>query len=244
MSVPPRDWWLTVFFLIPAIAAYTVVLGTVSLTSTLFDRRGHVAHRCARAWAWLILKTTRVTVRLQGAPWPPAGTSCVFVVNHQSIYDIPVVLATIPFQLRIIAKASLGKWPFLGWHLRRGGHVLVDRANPGASVMKRMRRMVRQEASLVAFPEGTRSTDGQVLQFKAGIFLLAIESGLPIVPLSIAGSRHVMRKGRLMTCPGVVDVTVHPAISTAGLSRDDVRTLTTRVRDVVAGTGVELRIGD
>ena len=234
MSVPPRDWWLTVFFLIPAITVYTVVLGLVSLASTLVDRRGHAAHRCARAWARLILATTRVTVRLQGAALPPAGSSCVFVANHQSIYDIPVVLAAIPFQLRIIAKASLGQWPFLGWHLRRAGHVLVDRAKPGASVMKKLRRMVRQGASLIAFPEGTRSADGRVGRFKAGVFLLAIENGLDIVPLSIAGSRDVMRKGRLMTRPGVVDVTVYPAIPTAGLSRGDVRALASRVREVVA----------
>ncbi len=234
MSVPPRDWWLTVFFLIPAITVYTVVLGAVSLVSTVFDRRGHVAHRCARAWSRLILKTTRVTVRLRGAALPPAGASCVFVANHQSTYDIPVLFAAVPRQLRIIAKASLGWFPFLGWHLQRAGHVLVDRANPGASVFKKMRRMVRQGASLVAFPEGTRSADGRVGRFKAGVFLLAIENGLDIVPLTIAGSRHVMRKGRLMTRPGMVDVTVHPAVPTAGLSRGDVRALALRVRDIVA----------
>lgn len=234
MSVPPRDWWLTVFFLIPAITVYTVVLGLVSLVSTMFDRRGHIAHRCARAWSRLILKTTRVTVRLRGAALPPAGASCVFVANHQSTYDIPVLFAAVPRQLRIIAKASLGRLPFLGWHLQRAGHVLVDRANPGASVLKKMRRMVRQGASLVAFPEGTRSADGRVGRFKAGVFLLAIENGLDIVPLTIAGSRHVMRKGRLMARPGMVDVTVHPAVPTAGLSRGDVRALTLRIRDIIA----------
>jgi 1-acyl-sn-glycerol-3-phosphate acyltransferase len=165
VSLPPYHWWRTVFFLIPAIGVYTIVLGTVSLVSTLFDRRGYFAHRCARAWSWLILKTTGVTVEVVGQP-PRADQSVVFASNHQSIYDIPVLFWTVPHQLRIIAKASLGSFPFLGWHLQRAGHLLVDRDNPGAGVLKKMQRMIAQQASLIIFPEGTRSRDGSVGRFK------------------------------------------------------------------------------
>lgn len=234
MSLPSYHWWRTVFFLIPAIGIYTIVLGTVSLLSTFVDRRGHVAHRCARAWSWLILKTTGVTVEVSGS-LPPGGRSYVFASNHQSIYDIPVLFWTLALQLRIIAKASLGGFPFLGWHLQRAGHLLVDRDNPGAGVLKKMQRMVMQQASLIIFPEGTRSRDGIVGRFKGGVFLLAIDSSLPVVPVSISGSRHVMLKGRLMTCPGHVRVTVHPPIDTAGMTRADARALAARVRDEVAG---------
>lgn len=234
MSLPPYHWWRTVFFLIPAIGLYTIVLGTVSLLSTFVDRRGHFAHRCARAWSWLILKTTGVTVDVKGA-LPKGDRSYVFASNHQSIYDIPVLFWTLALQLRIIAKASLGGFPFLGWHLQRAGHLLVDRDNPGAGVLKKMQRMVMQRASLIIFPEGTRSRDGLVGRFKGGVFLLAIDSSLPVVPVSISGSRHVMLKGRLMTCPGHVRVTVHPPVETAGLTRADARALAARVRDQVAG---------
>lgn len=233
MKLPPFHWWRTVFFLIPAIAVYTIVLGTVSLLSTFFDRRGHVAHGCARTWSWLILKTTGVTVTLKGEP-PPVADSFVFASNHQSIYDIPVLFWTVPHQLRIISKASLGNFPFLGWHLRRAGHLLVDRDNPGASVLKKMQRMIAQQASLIIFPEGTRSRDGSVGRFKGGVFLLAIDSGLPIVPVSVSGSLHVMLKGRLMTCPGHVTVTIHPPIDTTGMTRADARALAARTRDVIA----------
>jgi 1-acyl-sn-glycerol-3-phosphate acyltransferase len=234
VSLPPFHWWRTVFFLIPAIGVYTIALGSVSLLSTFVDRRGHFAHRCARAWSWLILATTRVTVEVRGA-LPPGDRSYVFASNHQSIYDIPVLFWTIRLQLRIIAKASLGGFPFLGWHLQRAGHLLVDRDNPGAGVLKKMHRMVLDQASLIIFPEGTRSRDGVVGRFKGGVFLLAIDSSLPVVPVSISGSRHVMLKGRLMTCPGHVTVTVHPAIDTAGMTRADARALAARVKDVVAG---------
>ncbi len=235
MKPPPYHWWRTVFFLIPAIGVYTIVLGIISMLSTLVDRRGYTAHRCARWWSWLILKTTRVDVHVHGVPIPATSASYVFASNHQSFYDIPILFSTLPHQLRIIAKSSLGWFPFVGWHLKWAGHLLIDRDSPGASVFKKMQRMIGQGASLIIFPEGTRSRDGHVGRFKGGVFLVAIESELPIVPISVSGSRHVMLKDRLMTCPGVVDVTIHPPIPTTGLTRADARALADRVRTIVAG---------
>jgi 1-acyl-sn-glycerol-3-phosphate acyltransferase len=231
--IPPYHWWRTVFFLIPAIAVYTIVLGTISILSSLVDRTGDFGHKCARAWAWLILRTTGVHVTVRGVDLLEPGQSYVFASNHQSIYDIPIVFDSIPVQLRIVAKDSLGRFPFLGWHLQRTGHLLVDRKNPGAGIVKKMARLVGGARSLIVFPEGTRSADGSVSRFKGGMFLVAIDAGLPIVPVSIAGSRHVMLKGRLMTCPGNVTITVHQPIPTAGIGREGARELAERVRSVV-----------
>jgi 1-acyl-sn-glycerol-3-phosphate acyltransferase len=231
--IPPYHWWRTVFFLIPSIAVFTIVLGTISVLSSLVDSSGDFGHRCARAWAWLVLKTTGVDVSVRGAEQLDPHRSYVFASNHQSIYDIPIVFTALPLQLRIVAKASLGNFPFLGWHLRRTGHLLVDRKNPGAGVVKKMARLVSGAKSLIVFPEGTRSMDGTVARFKAGMFLVAIDAGLPVVPVSIAGSRHVMLKGRLMTCPGRVTLTVHEPILTAGVGRQGARDLAERVRGVV-----------
>jgi 1-acyl-sn-glycerol-3-phosphate acyltransferase len=234
LKTPPFHWWRTVFYLIPAVSVYTVVLGATSLVSTLFDPSGDVAHRCARAWAWLILKTTGVRVRVAGASRIDSSRSYVFAANHQSIYDIPIVFTSVPSQLRIVAKQSLGRIPFLGWHLRRAGHLLVDRQNPGAGIVKKMAKLAGEHHSLIVFPEGTRSVDGAVARFKGGSFVFALDSGMPVVPISIAGSRHVMKKGRLMVCPGEVTVTVHEPIDTAGIGRAGVRDLAERVRDVVS----------
>jgi 1-acyl-sn-glycerol-3-phosphate acyltransferase len=231
--IPPYHWWRTVFFLIPSIGVFTVALGTISVLSSLVDSSGDFGHRCARAWAWLVLKTTGVHVSVRGAEQLDPRRSYVFASNHQSIYDIPIVFTALPLQLRIVAKASLGTFPFLGWHLRRTGHLLIDRKNPGAGVVKKMARLVSGAKSLIVFPEGTRSVDGTVARFKAGMFLVAIDAGLPVVPVSIAGSRHVMLKGRLMTCPGRVMLTVHEPIPTAGVGRQGARDLAERVREVV-----------
>jgi len=231
--IRPFHWWRTVFYLIPAVALYTIVLGTISLFSTLLDRSGNFAHKCARAWARLILVTTGVRVQVSGLQHLEPGRSYVFAANHQSIYDIPIVFTSIPAQLRIVAKESLGRIPFMGWHLHRAGHLLVDRRNPGADIVEKMARLVRQGNSLIVFPEGTRSLDGTVGRFKKGSFAVAVDAGLPVVPVTITGSRHVMKKGQLMVCPGVVQLVVHPPISTEGVARDQVLRLADRVRTAV-----------
>lgn len=227
----------TVFFLIPAIGVYTIVLGALSIGSSLFDARGHFGHRCARAWSWLILATTGVRVTITGLERLNHGQTYVFASNHQSIYDIPVIFASLPFQLRIIAKDSLGRFPVLGWHLRRTGHMLVDRKRPDPlRIFSWANALTANGLSLIIFPEGTRSRDGHVGPFKGGPFYSAVQAGLPIVPLSVLGSRHVMRKGQLTTRPGDVRLIVHDPIPTEA-SRDpdmrQVRALAQRVRDVV-----------
>ena len=234
---PPRvHWWRTVLFLIPTITAYTAALGTLSLFVGLVERRGTLAHVCARIWSWLILATTGVVVEVSGLDRIHPGRTYVFVSNHQSLYDIPVVFASLPYQLRIIAKESLGRVPFIGWHLRRSGHLLVDRRNPDrAGILRRWKALVGEGLSLIVFPEGTRSVDGTIGPFKAGSFLLAIEAGLPLVPLTVQGSRFVMSKGQLTARPGRVRLVVHDPIATEGLSAADARGLAARVREVVEG---------
>jgi 1-acyl-sn-glycerol-3-phosphate acyltransferase len=240
VRIPPFHWWRTVFFLIPAISIYTVVLGALSIASSVADRRGHFAHACARAWSWLILKTTGVRVAVTGLDRITPGTTYVFVSNHQSIYDIPVLFASLPYQLRIIAKASLARFPVLGWHLKRGGHLFVDRRNPDRTgILSRWRALVSEGLSLIIFAEGTRSPDGSVARFKGGSFLLAIEAGLPIVPLSIIGTRKVMPKGRLRTEPADVALVVHDPIQPPAIESptiQDARELADRVHAIVAGT--------
>jgi 1-acyl-sn-glycerol-3-phosphate acyltransferase len=233
VKIPPFHWWRTVFFLIPAITVYTVVLGTLSIGSSLFQKTGYFAHWCARTWSHLILKTTGVTVEVVGLDRLEPGRTYVFVANHQSIYDIPILFWSLPYQLRIIAKDSLGKFPFLGWHLRRTGHMLVDRRRPGRAIFSWASRLSENGLSLFVFPEGTRSRDGRVGPFKGGSFYLALEADLPVVPLSVIGSRHVMLKGGLAAHPGHVRLVIHEPIDTTCLSASDARALAQRVRQVL-----------
>ena len=233
--IPPYHWWRTVFFLIPAISLYTIILGTLSIGSSLFEQRGYFAHWCARTWSRLILRTTGVRVDVAGLERLVPGRTYLFVVNHQSIYDIPILFWSLPYQLRIIAKASLGRFPFLGWHLRRTGHMLVNRRRPErAAIFSWASRLSSTGLSLVVFPEGTRSRDGRVGRFKGGSFHLALEAGMPVVPVSVMGSRHVMLKGRLATYPGRVRLVVHDPIDTRELSGTDPKAFAARVRTIIA----------
>jgi 1-acyl-sn-glycerol-3-phosphate acyltransferase len=240
VRVPPFHWWRTVFYLIPAITVYTIVLGTASIVSSVFDRRGYLAHRCARAWSWLILKTTGVNVAVEGLERLTPGTTYVFVSNHQSIYDTPVIFWSLPYQLRIIAKESLALFPVLGWHLRRGGHLFVDRRKPDhANILGKWRGLVSQGLSLIIYAEGTRSPDGHVARFKGGSFLLAIEAGLPVVPVAVVGTRAVMPKGRLRTEPANVRLVVHDPICPPVLEHPtarDAKAFAARAHEVVSST--------
>lgn len=240
MSLPPYHWWRTVFFLIPSISVYTIVLGAASIVSSLFDTRGYFAHGCARVWSWLILKTTGVRVSVEGLERTTLGTTYVFVSNHQSIYDTPVLFASLPYQLRIIAKASLARFPVLGWHLKRGRHLFVDRAHPDrVGILNRWRALVSEGLSLIIYAEGTRSRDGHVSRFKAGSFLLAIEAGLPVVPVAVIGTRAVMPKGRLRTEPADVTLVVHDPIPAPRIDHPTVRdakALADRAHAIVAAT--------
>jgi 1-acyl-sn-glycerol-3-phosphate acyltransferase len=233
--MPPYHWWRTIFFLIPSIAVYTIVLGTMSLGSSIVDRSGYFAHWCARMWSRLILATSGVRVVTRGLERLEPGKTYVFVANHQSIFDIPILFWTLPYQLRIIAKESLGNIPFMGWHLRRAGHMLVDRTRPEPTrIIGWASRLTSHGLSLIVFPEGTRSRDGRVARFKGGSFYVALEAGLPVVPLSVVGSRHVMLKGRVTTYPGEVGLIVHEPIDTRGLAGSDAKEFGERVRRIIA----------
>lgn len=227
----------TVLFLIPSIAVYTIVLGIASITSSFFDRKGHFGHGCARLWSRLILMTTGVRVTVEGLDRVVPGKTYVFVANHQSIYDIPVLFWSIPFQLRIIAKASLGNFPMLGPHLKRTGHTLVDRSRPDkAGILGWASRLTSNGLSLIVFPEGTRSRTGMMGKFKGGSLLLAMQAGLPLVPISVIGSRHVMKKGELTTRPGHVTLLVHGPIETTANAEPtpaQIRALAEQVREVI-----------
>jgi len=216
--------------------------------SSVFDSHGSFAHRCARAWSWLILKTTGVRVAVEGLDKLAPGTTYVFVSNHQSIYDTPVVFSSLPYQLRIIAKESLAKFPVLGWHLKRGGHLFVDRRDPDrAGIFKRWRAQVSEGLSLFTYAEGTRSLDGHVARFKAGSLLIAIQAGVPIVPVAIIGTRAVMPKGRLRTEPANVRLVVHDPIQPPAIvapTVHDAKALASRVHDIVAATVDRLQFGN
>jgi 1-acyl-sn-glycerol-3-phosphate acyltransferase len=215
---------------------YTAVCGTVSLLASLFDSQGRWQHACARTWSWLILKTSGIRVRVEGLEHLHPGEATIYCVNHQSAMDIPVLFVNLPVQFRFVAKRSLFDLPFMGSHLRRSGHIPVDRDHPQQAMksMKKVAQEIREGKSVLLFPEGHRSRNGELLPFKAGSFYIAIFAGVPIVPITINGTPYVLKPDTYHVRAGQTEMIVHPPISTRGLTLHDVDVLSRKVRDAIA----------
>jgi 1-acyl-sn-glycerol-3-phosphate acyltransferase len=218
------------------IYSYTAVCGTISLLGSLFDAEGIWQHACARVWSWLILKTSGIQVRGEGLEHIRPRATAIYCANHQSAMDIPILFVNLPVQFRFVAKRSLFHMPFLGWHLRRSGHIPVDRDRPREAMksMKRAAQEIREGKSVLLFPEGHRSRTSQMLPFKDGSFYIAILAGVPIVPITINGSRHVLKPDTYHVRAGLTEMIVHPAIETPGLTLKDAHRLSEQVRQIIA----------
>jgi 1-acyl-sn-glycerol-3-phosphate acyltransferase len=221
------------FFTDLLIYFYTVVCGAASLIGSLFDSKGRWQHGCARLWSRLILKTSRIQLKVEGLENIPRNRTLIFCANHPSAMDIPILFVCLPVQFRFVAKRSLFNLPFLGWHLWRSGHIPVERDKPHKAMksMDQAAERIRAGCSVVLFPEGHRSRDGSLGAFKSGSFYLAVKSGAPVVPVTIRGSRAVLKPDSLHVRPGVVEIIIHPPISTERLTVDDVNSLSARVRE-------------
>src|SRR5207249_5571997 len=219
----------------PLIFLYTGIMGSISVASSIVDARGRIQHACSRMWARMILWTCGVRVRVSGLENIKPRNSYVFCVNHQSHMDIPIILAALPFQFRFAAKKQLFRYPFLGWHLRRSGHVPIDRENPHAAVksLREAADTIKRGTPIVIFPEGGTSRDGSIKPFKRGGFLLATRSNAAAVPVTIRGSRAVLVPKTYHIRGGAVEVIIGEPIPSEGVAAAE---LVNRVRDEVVTT--------
>jgi len=227
----------TVLITDPLVALSTIVMGSISVASSLFDSSGRSPHAIARAWARMLLVIFRVRTTVEGAGKLKPDSSYVFASNHLSYVDTPVILAHIPEQFRFLAKAELFSIPFLGHHLKRAGHVSVPREDARAAlrVMTEAARIVRErKVSVLVFPEGER-TDGILKEFKEGAAYIAIKAQAPIIPLAVQGTRAIMTPHTWVIRGGPVRLMVGDPIPTAGLTLKDRERLTATVRERISG---------
>lgn len=160
------------------------------------------------------VKLARIRVKVEGREHIPA-VPCIFMANHVSNLDPPILLPLFPFRTAFFIKRSLLRIPFVGYGMRLAGFIPVDRGGRLESARESVlaaSKVLASGVNISTFPEGTRSRDGVLLPFKKGPFYLAMESGVPVVPVSIWGSEHMMTKGSLRIHPGTAYVTFHPAL--------------------------------
>jgi 1-acyl-sn-glycerol-3-phosphate acyltransferase len=223
---------------VPLCYLATVFWGTLSLLVSAFDSTGRVQHWCARWWARTLLLVAGARVTVRGAEHLQPGGTYIFAANHQSYFDVPLAFGYLPANFRIMAKASLFHIPFLGWHLRRSGHMPIERANPrrAARSLLEAATHVRAGTSVFVFPEGGRSHDGHFKEFKAGTFLLAIKAGVPVIPVTLNGTRTVLPMNSFHVHPGSVEMILHAPVATAGMTSHSADELCARVRDIIASS--------
>lgn len=216
------------------LASWSVLWISMALVVSIFSRDLPLV-MARRGWAPALVWASRARLEFTGAPALDPRGPYVFVMNHQSMLDIALAFMLIPLNLRFIAKRVLKSVPFLGWYMARTRMVFVDRANRRQALasLAQAGRQIREGASIIAYPEGTRSTGGEILPFKKGTFVIAIEAGVPIVPVAVDGSNFVVPRGSLLMHPHRVRVKIGEPIPTAGLTQDDLEILIRRVRDAV-----------
>ena len=219
----------------PLVWLYTAVLGCVSLVVSLFDPTGERQQNIARLWSRMILWTVGAKVQVEGLEKIDISKPQVYVVNHLSAFDIPVLYSYLPFQFRILAKKELFRYPFMGWHLRRSGQIPVVLENPKASVrsLNLAVAAIRKGRSLVIFPEGGRSPSGQLQPFMGGAFYAAVKAQVDVVPIILIGTYEMLKMNSFHIKRGSVQMVVGSPISTVGMSTRDIAPITEQARAVI-----------
>jgi 1-acyl-sn-glycerol-3-phosphate acyltransferase len=215
----------------PLIVLSTIVMGTLSMIASLFDGSGNSQHRVARIWAKSLLAFGFIRVRTEGLERLDRRATYVFACNHASYMDIPAILSELPFQFRFFAKSSLYRIPFLGTHLKRAGHLPVDRSNARnslRSMIEGARIIAERHVSVLLFPEGGRSPKG-LRGFEGGAAYIAIKAGVPVVPMALVGMREKLPMGSIHIRSGRVVLRIGDPIPTEGLKHSDREPLTARL---------------
>ncbi len=217
---------------------YTIVMATISLILSPFDRTGEMQHWCARWWCRLIAWTIFSNIHVHGTENLSKAKTYVYMANHSSLIDTPALFAYLPYQFRIMAKKELFYVPFMGWHLWTAGNFAIDRSDSRKTALslKSVVEGIRKGKSLAVFPEGTRSPDGNLQEFKQGAFKIAVRAGVPIVPVTIIGTSKLLPKGSLAPRPGRVDVVIGKPIETAGYTERQLQELIELVKAEISRT--------
>ena len=221
----------------PMLALVTAVCGTVALLVSLVDRHGRAQHRMARLWARGCLWSAWCKLNVCGAENLRKYPVAVYASNHTSYMDTPIVFAALPFQFRILAKKELWDWPFIGWFLGRSGQMPINIENPHATLssLGGAVKALRAGMPLFVFPEGGRTSTGELRPFLSGAPYLAIRAQVPLVPLAITGGYDLLPIHTHHFYPSKLTLHVGEPIETKGMTVRQIDELTERLRSAIEG---------
>jgi 1-acyl-sn-glycerol-3-phosphate acyltransferase len=213
----------------------TLVAGTIVIALSFFVRSGDPLHKIARFWGRSILVASRIKVTVKGMSNIDPESPYIYMPNHQSNFDIPVLLGHLTVQFRWLAKMELFKIPIFGRAMRKAGYISIDRNNRESAFesLAAAANQIKNGVSVLIFPEGTRSRDGNIRPFKKGGFVMAIDAGVPIVPVVITGTRAIMPKGKFRVYKGHVNMDIQKPIRTSTYTRGTKEALMESVKRVI-----------
>jgi 1-acyl-sn-glycerol-3-phosphate acyltransferase len=218
---------------------WTVILtgffAVMVILTSLISKGGETPHKVARIWAKYILAASNINVTVTGLSNLKRTGSYIYMPNHASNFDIPVLQAYLPVQFRWLAKSELFKIPIFGYAMKRAGHISIDRFDRKSAIqsLNKAAEIIRNGTSVIIFPEGTRSQNQNIQSFKKGGFVLAIDSGVPIIPVIIHGTWRIMQKKHILVRPGNVVLEIKKPIKTSDYTRKTKDDLMEKIRNII-----------
>ena len=200
-----------------------------------FGSYNKITNKTALIWSKSIVWAAGAKIELHGLDKIDFGKSYVFAGNHQSHIDVVSVFSILPLTVRYIAKKELFRIPLFGWAMAASGTIKVDRSNREKSIksIEQAGESIRNGVSVILFPEGTRSDDGEIHAFKKGAFVLATKSGVPVVPISISGTRKILEKHSLKLKSGIVKIVISDPIESSNYKLEEREKFANDVRQII-----------
>ena len=222
-------------FLVTVGVAITAFMSWCAVIFALITSDENMVHRVANIWGKMLLAMANTRVEIVGAENVLTGKPQIFMANHQSDFDVLIVLAHLQGQFRWIVKKELFQIPLFGRAMRGAGYIEIDRGNREQAMesIEKAAAKIREGKSVMSFPEGTRSRDGRIKPFKQGMFYLAIKSGVPIVPITIVGAGEIMPRRSLHVKPGKITMVIDKPVDVTGYSLENRQELINKVQDVI-----------
>jgi 1-acyl-sn-glycerol-3-phosphate acyltransferase len=235
-------WWLyqpwKCLVVAPALVLATTFFASLAVAMLFFAKPKTVARWTGVPWSRCMALITPMKVVVEGRENIDSRQSYVVVSNHQSQYDIFVLYGWLGVDFKWVMKAELRSVPGIGVACDRLGHIFIDRSSHAEALkaLERAKTKIVDGTSVIFFPEGTRSRDGRLKRFKKGAFRMAIDLGLPILPVTVTGTRNVLPAGSTDLMPGSARLVIHPPLSVDGVGADDVPALMSSVRETIASS--------
>ena len=235
-------WWAyqpyKYLVVMPVLLLATAFFATLALALSLYTSVRTASRLAGVGWEKVMAWVTPMRVEVEGRENIDPHQSYVLVSNHQSQYDIFVLYGWLGVDFKWVMKQELRKVPGIGVACERLGHIFIDRSNHAAAIttLEAAKTKIVDGTSVIFFPEGTRSLDGRLLRFKRGAFRMALDLGLPVLPLTVTGTRDVLPAGTSDLMPGSARLIIHRPISIEGVTGKDCQELSDRVREVIASS--------